>query len=298
MAALQRLTHDIDVADTLERVINAAVGHVDDHLLDRVGMILGIDEVGSTELTRQLELVRVHVNGNDTAGFGHLRTLDHRQTDGSQAKYGNGGTRLNLGRVEYRADTGGHAATKQADLVQRRFLGHNRQGDLGHYGVLAESRAPHVVVQRLAIERKARGTIGHQPLTLGRAHGTTQVGLAREAEFTLATLSGVERNDMVTRLDAGDALTHRFDNTGAFMTQYRGEQAFRVSTGKRVSIRMANTGRHHTYQYLSRLGVLNVNLGQFKGLARSYSNGGTRFHGRLLLLSNEITHYQSRQVPW
>src|SRR5690554_5537814 len=282
MAALQRLTHDIDVANTLEGVIDPAVSHVDDHLLDRIGMILGIDEVGRTELTRQLEFIRVHVNRDDTAGLSHLRTLDHRQTDGPKAKHGNGRARLYLGRIENRPDTGGHAATKQADLVQWRFLGHYRQRDLRHYGVFAESRATHVVVQRLAIKRKARGAIGHQPLPLGRAHGATQVGLAREAEFTLATLSGVERNDMVTRLDAGDALTHRFDNTGAFMTQYRGEQTFRVSTGKRVSIRMAYTSRHHTYQYLSCLGVLNINLGQFKGLARSYSNGGTRFHGRLL----------------
>src|SRR5690554_2626211 len=220
MAALQRLTHDIDVANTLEGVIDPAVGHVDDHLLDRIGMILGIDEIGRTELTCQLEFVRVHVNGNDTARFGHLRTLDHRQTDGPQTKHGNGRTRLHLGRVEYRADTGGHAATKQANLVQWRFLGHYRKRDFRHYGVFAESRATHVVVQGPAIERKARGTIDHQPLTLSRAHRATQVGLAREAEFTLATLSSVERNDIVTRHDAGDTLTHRFDNTSAFMTQY------------------------------------------------------------------------------
>ena len=49
VAALQGGAHDLDVADALEGVVDAAVGQVDDDLLDRVVVVGRVHEVGGAE---------------------------------------------------------------------------------------------------------------------------------------------------------------------------------------------------------------------------------------------------------
>src|SRR5678815_2248133 len=44
VAALERCAHDIDIADALERKIHAAIGQVDDDLLDWLVVLLRIDD--------------------------------------------------------------------------------------------------------------------------------------------------------------------------------------------------------------------------------------------------------------
>ena len=48
---------------------------------------------------------------------------DRRQADTAQAEDGNGSALFHLGGIQHGADPGGDAATKQADLIQRRVLG-------------------------------------------------------------------------------------------------------------------------------------------------------------------------------
>ena len=64
VAALQRLAHDLDVADALERVVHATVGHVDDgigHIVD-----LGrVDEVGHAELLGQGAFAGIDIDPDD-----------------------------------------------------------------------------------------------------------------------------------------------------------------------------------------------------------------------------------------
>ena len=50
MTALECGAHELHVADAFERVIHAAVSHVDDHLLNRLVVLLGIHEIGGAEL--------------------------------------------------------------------------------------------------------------------------------------------------------------------------------------------------------------------------------------------------------
>src|SRR5699024_3360229 len=116
VAALQRLAHDVDVADALERVIDAAVGQVDDDLLDGVIVVFGVDEIGGSELTCQIELVGVDVDGDDALGAGHDRALDDCQADRAKAEDGHRRTGLDFRSVEHGTNAGGHATAEQADL--------------------------------------------------------------------------------------------------------------------------------------------------------------------------------------
>ncbi|KAG0776271.1 hypothetical protein G6F22_012693 [Rhizopus arrhizus] len=152
----------------------------------------------------------------------------------------------------------------------------------GHYGVLAEGRAAHVVVQRLAVVAEAAGAVGHHALALGGAHGHAQVGLAALAEQALATLGGVQRNHVVARLDAGHALAHLHHDARAFMAQHHREQAFRIVAGQGERIGVAHTGVGDLHQHFALLRRGDVDLDDLQRLAGTKGDGGTGLLGWLL----------------
>src|SRR5690606_39080174 len=121
VCTFQCLTHGVDVADALERVVNAATGHVDDVLNDIVNFF-GVHEVGHAELLRHLDFARVDVDTDDAGRTNHPGALDDVQTDTTETEYGNGGARLNLHGEEHGADARGHTTADVADLVERRVL--------------------------------------------------------------------------------------------------------------------------------------------------------------------------------
>src|SRR3546814_11859549 len=114
-------------------------------------------------------------------------------SDLAEAEHRDAVAGLHLRGVVDRADAGGDAAAEQADLVRRRLRVDLRQRDLGHHRVLAEGRAAHVVVQRLAFVREATAAVGHHALALGRAHRDAEVGLAGPAELALAAFRSEAR---------------------------------------------------------------------------------------------------------
>ena len=94
------------------------------------------------------------------------------------------------------------------DFGQRNFIAH---------GVFAEGAATHVMKNRLTLVREARCAVGHQTLALRGAHLLAQIGFARQTKLALAALGGVERDDMVTRFQAGDAFANFDHHTRALM---------------------------------------------------------------------------------
>ena len=77
MAALQRRTHHVHVANALKGIIHTAVGEFDNHFLNGVVVVLGVDEIGGAELPGQCFLGRVGVDSNDALCLGHHRALNH-----------------------------------------------------------------------------------------------------------------------------------------------------------------------------------------------------------------------------
>ena len=71
----------------------------------------------------------------------------------------------------------------------------------------------------LAILVEAAGAVGHQPLALGFTDFPAKVGFARQAEFALAALGGIEGNNMIADGNAGNAFTNRLYNSAAFMAK-------------------------------------------------------------------------------
>ena len=228
VAAFQRRAHQIHVTHAFKGVIHTPVGHVDDNLLQGRAVILGIHRIGGTELLGELELGRVHVHRDDARSLGQRGALDHAQPDAPQAEYRHGGSRFHLGRIQHGADTGGHSAAEQANLVQGRLGVDLRQGDFGKHRVFGKRGGAHVVEYRAAVAGEARGAVGHEPLSLGRADRLAQIGLARRAEFTLTAFRRIERNHVIARFDAAHLGPHLLDDGAAFMPQHGRENPLRI----------------------------------------------------------------------
>lgn len=75
---------------------------------------------------------------------------------------------------------------------------------------------------------KSEWSVRHQSFALSLANRYTEVRFTGLAEFTLPAFSGVERNNMVTRLHTGDAFTNFNDDTGSLVAENHRENALRV----------------------------------------------------------------------
>ncbi|MOA00527.1 hypothetical protein D3C78_1198970 [compost metagenome] len=269
MAALQRRAHHVHVADALEREVHAAIGQFDDDVLDGLVVVLGVDAVGGAHGAGQHELVRVGVHGDDAAGLGLHRALDHRQADAAQAEHGDGIAFLDLGGVVHGAQAGGDATAQQADFFMRGGGVDLGQRDLVDDRVFAEGRAAHVVIERLAFVAEARGAVGHHTLALGGAHLLAQVGLAGQAELALAAFGRVERNDVVAGLERGHAFAHFDHHARAFMAQHGGEQAFGIVAAQREGVGVTDAGVRDLHQHFAALRRRDVDFNDFQRLAGS-----------------------------
>src|SRR5678816_3380452 len=75
VTALERLAHEIDVADALEAVVGAAVGHRDQVLYQVAADFFRVDEIRHAELLRERTPPRVEIDPNDAIGANQLRAL-------------------------------------------------------------------------------------------------------------------------------------------------------------------------------------------------------------------------------
>src|SRR3984957_19891942 len=179
MAALERLAHDVDVAEALETVIRAAVRERDE-VRDQVAFdLFGIDEVGHAEFFGELLAPRIDVDADDLVGADEMRALDHIETDAAQSEHHHIGARLDLCGFHHGADAGGHAAADIANLVERRIFADLRHRDLGHHGEIGERRASHVVVDHLLADAKPARAVRHEALALRGPDLGAKIGLLR-----------------------------------------------------------------------------------------------------------------------
>jgi hypothetical protein len=194
VAGLERGAHNVDVTRAVESVVAAAVGHLDELLLDAlVAELGGVDEVCSTELLGPLLLCVVDIDDDDLASLVLSRALDDGQTDAAGAEDGDVGALLDsavAGSDDGRAVTGCDAAAEQAGAVHGGLLGDGDDGDVGYDGVLRECGGAHEVEEILALALEARCAVGHDTLSLCGADLAAEVGLAGLAELALLAFWG------------------------------------------------------------------------------------------------------------
>src|SRR5690606_28341205 len=232
MAGLQRLAHQVHIADTFKGVIGAAFGQAHQIRNDIALDFFRIDKMRHAEFSSQLFTSRVDVYTDDHIGAGHARTLHDVQADAAQAKHNHFIAGLDFGCVDYRADAGRYAAADIADLFERRILPDFGKCNFRHHRVIGKRRRAHIVKHILAVQFEPTGAVRHQALALGFTNGAAQIGLARQTENAIAALWRIKRDHVITGLERGYAGTYLHDDTGAFMPQNGRKNAFRVITGE------------------------------------------------------------------
>lgn len=95
--------HDLHISNTLKGVVNTAIGHLHQHLLDGPLVVFGINKLCSTKLLALFKLCRVNVHANNPSCPSNLAAHNNSQANSSKTKDGTGGTRLNLNikKLEY-----------------------------------------------------------------------------------------------------------------------------------------------------------------------------------------------------
>src|SRR5882757_469139 len=219
VAALQRLAHQIHIADAFETIIGAAVSECDQVGHEIAADFLRIDEVRHAEFLGKRLAARIQIDADDFVGADHACALNDIEADAAETEYDHIRAGLHLGRVDHRANSRRHSATDVAYLVERGILADFRHGNLGQYRKIRERGAAHVVVHEVLADRKAAGAIRHESLALGCADRGAKIGLARGAGLALPALGRVKRNDMIAfahGCHAGSDIDH---DAGALVTE-------------------------------------------------------------------------------
>lgn len=259
MAGLEGSTHDADVARAVERVVTAAIGHLDQLLHDGLALeVVRVDEIRGAELLGPRLLAGVHIDDDDLGRLLHDGSLDHGQTHAARAEDRDVRALLDLGRLDHGAVARRDAAAQQTRPVHGGVGGDGDDGDVGHDGVLGEGRGAHEVQEVLALALEPRCAIGHDALALGGSNLAAQVRLSGLAELALFTFwravkpvmsvpfvqkwlgerNGhlLERNYIVSWLDRRHALADGLYDSRALMAENDGECTLGILPGKRVRI--------------------------------------------------------------
>src|SRR5882757_2367305 len=278
MAALERLTHEVGVADAFEAVIRAAAGQID-QIRHQVSLdFLRIDEVRHAEFLGKRLALRIDVDSDDLVGADEFGALDDIQANTAQSEHHHVGAGLHLRRVGDGADPGGHAATDVAHLVEGGIFANLGNGNLRKHRKVREGGTSHVVMDHFLADGEAAGPIGHEPLALRGAYGGAEVGFLRGAGFALAAFGSVEGDHVIALLHGGHAGSDIDDDSGSFVAENRGEQALRVGARAREFIGVADSGGFDFHQHLAGARPLEIHHGYFERLAGGVTNCGFGFH--------------------
>lgn len=239
---LQARPHDIGVASAIKSVVVSKLGraHLNQHLLDRLVVVLRIYALRAAQLLCDVILLGVRVNSNDFAAVHGLAALNHRQTHGSKAKDDHGGEGVNLRTIPDGAQSSSNTTAKQAHLLQVGLRIDLRAGNFGEDGVFCERGAAHEVVNGRAIllECESGCAIRHDTLALCAADLWAQVGLRAHAEYAVGALAlrCVSRDDVVSGFHGQDALSNRLDNGTGLMSQDGRKKALGILATERVDV--------------------------------------------------------------
>jgi len=131
VATFERLPHGPDIADALEAIIGAAFGQVNE-VGDEITLDFSrVDKVSEPEFPGErllfgLRSTRRSCRRDHAAALDDMSPIPPRPKMTTLA-------RLDLGRVDHRADAGRDTAPDVADFVEGRVLAYLRHGDFGPY---------------------------------------------------------------------------------------------------------------------------------------------------------------------
>ncbi|KNX41050.1 hypothetical protein ROTO_23510 [Roseovarius tolerans] len=156
--------------------------------------------------------------------------------------------------------------------------------------MVSEGRTAHVMMDRRAIQHpEPRRPIRQQALALRRADRLAEVGLGMQAIVAFAAFGRIERNDVITHLEARHPLADLNDDTGPLMAQNGRENPFRVIARAGELVGMTQPRRLDLHQNLTRLRAVQLNLHDLQRFPGLNGHGSTCAHPTSSLHSGHAT---------
>src|SRR4029077_1936496 len=106
VAAFQRLTHGLHIADAFEAVIRTAAGERDQMGNEIAGYLIRVHEIRHAEFLRQRAPCRIKIDADNLRRAHHPRALDDVQSDAAETEHYDARAGLDLCRVDDGADAG------------------------------------------------------------------------------------------------------------------------------------------------------------------------------------------------
>ncbi len=178
---------------------------------------LPVHRVGGPQRSCELQLLIYHVDGDDLPGSHDARALNDGEADTTQAKDRHGRTRLDLRRVQHRAQPGGDTAAQQCRLVEREVLGDLHHSVLENQHLLSKRAEIEELTGLLATHRYAGG--GPLRAMAGFTAVYTIVSVALLAVRTLVASDCEIRDHMVSWLHVLNVCSDSSDDSRRLVSE-------------------------------------------------------------------------------
>jgi hypothetical protein len=168
--------------------------------------------------------------------------------------------RLDLRRVQRRADPGREPAGERRAPVERCLRVHASERDLRDDRVLGEGRRAHEVPQRLAVAEESRRAVGKEAEALLVADRDASVRPRAQAMDALPAFGGEERDHVVAGPDERDVGPDRLDHSGAFVPEDARRVPGGIGPGSGVEIGVTDAAGDEANECLPRLRLGEIDL--------------------------------------
>jgi hypothetical protein len=211
------------MSSRFEHVVGTPTARERTDLFDDVGRAC-VDRVGRAEGGSEFAAPSGEIRREDLPGPCDACALDGVETDGTAADDERRGTRLDADRAHGGAHPCHHAAADEAGPVERDVARDDDGPRLRHDAVLRVRRHDGEVMHRRTRARQAGAAVEEHALRFVALVGFAedrQIALAVEA---VAAVRIPRADDMVARPDGRHVAAHRFDDTGALVTEHDGQR--------------------------------------------------------------------------
>lgn len=206
---LERLSHNLNISNTLKRVIDTTAGYLAQMFLNGfAGDFSCVDEFSRAEFFGHFKLRWVDVDCDDSRCSRIFAAHDDGKSDRSKPPNSASATGLDLGGVNSGAVASRDATAQQTDFIKRRLIVDLAQIDCRHDGVFGEGRAAEESAKGLTATAETRSSIRQQAHELSFSEPLAKVGRFVLTNFTFFALWKEQSDDMVADLEIRNTFTN------------------------------------------------------------------------------------------
>ena len=257
---LHRQRRGFGFADALDGDVSAAGGEFE--YFGRRIRVVCINDIRCAHRLCNPQLGVEKVHGKDARGPGNAGALNRRQADRSATDYHDCVTGPDAGRIQRRAEPCGNATAQHGGLGKGELSGNRDQRVFVGQHPLGKRPEPRHGENAVSVPDHTLCIVGGAK----RCFAGTKKCLAPMAIGAQSAEWIGDPDNTVARLQAPDALAHRFDHTRRFMTDHGGHGLWKPAL-RNGQVRVADACLFHSHLHFARPDVPQGEIGDLQRLS-------------------------------